>query len=185
MNKFKKISVLTVAVVLILGGHVFAKTGVVSNTSQGLVLRGSASKSGEPLSTVAEGTKVEILEEQDNWYKVNADGKEGYLFAEYVIVQEETENTNTEETPQSEETDDVNSVKTETKIHLMPVISSTTVGTIPAEAELSIEKTVGNWNYVTYNNIKGWVRTATVSTVAEPAETPIEEEIDAKLRHVD
>ena len=178
MNKFKKISVLTVAVVLILGGHVLAKTGKVYNTSEGLVLRGSASKSGEPLSTVAEGTKVEIIEEQDNWYKVNADGKEGYLFAEYVKVEEEEEvaqdNTNVEETTSQD------TIKAEAKIHLMPVISSTTVGTIPAEAELNIEKTVGNWNYVTYNNIKGWVRSTTVNTSIEPTETPTEEEPESE-----
>lgn len=174
MNKIEKISALTVAGILFLGSSVFAKTGIVNNTTEGLVLRGSASKSGEPLATVKEGAEVEIIEENGEWYKVNANGKEGYLFAEYVKVQEEQETL--EDTANDGETDSPDTIKTETKIHLLPVISSTTIGTIPAEGELSIEKTVGNWDYVTYENIKGWVRTSNVSAAEVKVPDQTEEE---------
>ena len=52
MNKFKKVSVIAMAGLTIFGTTVFASTGKVYNTSQGLVLRGEASKSGAALATV-------------------------------------------------------------------------------------------------------------------------------------
>ena len=156
MNKYKKISVSALVSIAILGTTVFASTGKVYNTSQGLVLRGSASKTGEPLATVAEGAKVEILEKNGDWYKVNANGKEGYLFAQYVKVEEETQEKDNKENKESKE--NTNVATDETKVHILPIITSSTIGVVPAEGEISVEKTVGNWNYISYENIKGWVR---------------------------
>ena len=120
MNKLKKVSVATIAGLAIFGTTVFASTGKVYNTSQGLVLRGEASKSGAPLATIPNDKEFEIIEELGEWYKVNVDGKEGYLFAEYVEVQ----NTSSAETPNPEEPIDdepvdsiePNITKTETKM---------------------------------------------------------------------
>ena len=179
MIKLKTITILTITLMLFIGGVVFATTGKVNNTSQGLVLRGSASKTGEPLATIYEGTEVEILGEENGWYKVKVDGKEGYLFAEYVKKQEEpekTEATEPEETTESDEAEDENSVKTETKIHLLPSISSTTIGTIPADGEITIVKTVGKWNYISYENIKGWIRANSENVKVEEEQEEAEEE---------
>ena len=159
MNKYKKLSVSAILSIAILGTTVFAATGKVYNTSQGLVLRGSASKSGAPLATVANGAEVEILENNGEWYKVNANGKEGYLFAEYVQVQEETVNN----TNNNEDTNN-SSNNEEKKIYVLPIITSTTIGIVPAEAEINIIKTVGNWEYITYQNINGWIRNAKVNS---------------------
>ena len=52
MNKMKKVSVATIVGLAIFGTTVFASTGKVYNTSQGLVLRGEASKTSAPLATV-------------------------------------------------------------------------------------------------------------------------------------
>ena len=147
MNKLEKISIITVAGLAVFGTTVFGTTGKVYNTSQGLVLRGSASKTGEPLATVANDAEVEILENQGEWYKVKAEGKEGYLFAEYVKVEEATENPEepatteepVEETTTTQTSQDSNKAKSEAKIYIMPVITSSTIGIIPAEAEIKVE----------------------------------------------
>lgn len=185
MNKMKKVSVATIVGLAIFGTTVFASTGKVYNTSQGLVLRGEASKTSAPLATVPNDKEFEILENLGEWYKVNVDGKEGYLFAEYVKVVEETP---AEEQPENNvpvENNDPNTTKTETKIYKLPLITSSNIGTIPANTELNIEKTLNNWAYVSYNNVTGWIRTYNYNadttetpepetTPAEPEETPVE-----------
>lgn len=163
MNKLKKVSVAAIAGLAIFGTTVFASTGKVYNTSQGLVLRGEASKSGAPLATIPNDKQVEILEDLGEWYKVSVDGKEGYLFAEYVKVEEEpVEENPTEEQPENNapvESTTPNTTKTETKIYMLPLITSSNIGTIPANTELNIQKTLNNWAYVSYNNVTGWIRT--------------------------
>lgn len=164
MKKISKIGISMVSCLAILGGTVFATTGKVNNTSKGLVLRGAASKSGAALATVAEGTEVEILEKAGEWYKVNANGQEGYLFAEYVAVTEET-------TPAPVDNASTNTVSGDKKIHILPLVTSSTIGTVPAGTELNVEKTVGKWNYITYQNVRGWVRAnAEANETTAPAE---------------
>lgn len=180
MNKMKKVSVATIVGLAIFGTTVFASTGKVYNTSQGLVLRGEASKTSAPLATVPNDKEFEILENLGEWYKVNVDGKEGYLFAEYVKVVEEAP---VEEQPENNnpvENNNPNATKTETKIYKLPLITSSNIGTIPANTELNIEKTLNNWAYVSYNNVTGWIRTynynADTTETQEPETTPAEPE---------
>lgn len=175
MNKFKKVSVATVLGFAILGTTVLATTGKVYNTSQGLVLRGEASKTGSPLATVPNDKEFEIIEDLGEWYKVKVDGTEGYLFAEYVKVEEEpVEEEPTIEQPENNEPETIkpNTTKTETKIYMLPLITSSNIGTIPANTELNIEKTLNNWAYVSYNNVNGWIRTYNYNTETVETEEP-------------
>ena len=173
MNRYKKLTVSTLVSFAIAGTTVLATTGKVYNTSQGLVLRGSASKSGEPLATVAEGAEVEILENNGEWYKVQTNGKEGYLFAEYVKVEEQVAPEDNVE-DNTENNENSNAVKSETPIHILPLITSTTIGTVPADGQVSVQKTVGKWNYISYDNVKGWIRNTTATIEANP-EDQVEE----------
>lgn len=180
MNKMKKVSVATIVGLAIFGTTVFASTGKVYNTSQGLVLRGEASKTGAPLATVPNDKEFDILEDLGEWYKVNVDGKEGYLFAEYVKVIEETPAVEPPKEEQPETSDPVqntnpNTTKTETRIYKLPLITSSNIGTIPANTGLKIEKTLNNWAYVSYNNVNGWIRTYNYN--AETVETPEPENV--------
>ena len=177
MNKLKKVSVLTLAGLAILGTTVFAgKTGKVYNTSKGLVLRAGASKTSAALATVPNDKEVSIIEfTNEEWYKVNVDGKEGYLFAEYVNLIEQTpsDEESTQVQPENNEPTQVvnsNTTKTETKIYSLPLITSSNIGTIPANTELNIQKTLNNWAYISYNNVNGWIRTYNYNsaTVEQP-----------------
>lgn len=186
MNKIKKVSVGTLLGLAIFGTTVFASTGKVYNTSQGLVLRGGASKTSAPLATVPNDKEFEIVEDLGEWYKVKVDGKEGYLFAQYVKVIEETpvEQPPVEPPENNEPNENPNTTKSEAKIYSLPLITSSKIGTIPENTELKIEKTLNNWAYVSYNNVSGWIRTYNYNFVEEnnnpevkpenPEETPAE-----------
>lgn len=173
MNKLKKVSVLAVAGLAIFGTTVFASTGKVYNTNQGLVLRGEASKTSEALATVPNDKEVEIVEMLGEWYKVKVDGTEGYLFAEYVKVQEDVLETPTEEQVEdndSTENLNLNTTKNETKIYMLPLITASNIGEIPENTEVNVIKTLNNWAYVSYNNVNGWIRTYNYNTTT--VETP-------------
>ena len=70
MNKLKRISLITLCSIILFATVTFAKTGTV-NAPSGLVLRKQASKTSDPITTVNDKAKVEILEESGEWYKVN------------------------------------------------------------------------------------------------------------------
>ena len=103
MNKFKKISIALCGGIFLFGTISLARTGTV-NAPNGLVLRETASKSGNPVTTVSDEEKVEIIEESGEWYKVKYGNYEGYMFAEYVNAEKAEEKPTEEKTPSVEET---------------------------------------------------------------------------------
>lgn len=166
MNKLKKISILAIAGIAALSTTVFAgKMGKVYNTSQGLVLRKEASKTSEAITTVPNDKEFAIIEiAQGDWYKVSVDGQEGYLFAEYVKLIDETPSEETTEEEQNENNEQLetiasNATKSETKIYMLPLITSSKIGIIPENTELEIVKNLNNWAYVSYEGVSGWIRT--------------------------
>ena len=169
MKNWKKFCVTTLGTLSILGTTVFATTGIV-NAPSGLVLRQEASTSATPLATVPDKTEVNIIEENEEWYKVTYNNQEGYLFKEYVnkTETEQPETPTTEEPVQEPETPTVEApvegvqnvqTKSQVKVYAIPVITSTVINEIPANVEISIKKQITNWSYVSAGDIEGWVRT--------------------------
>ena len=186
MKNWKKFCVTTLGTLSILGTTVFATTGIV-NAPSGLVLRQEASTSATPLATVPDKTEVNILEESEEWYKVTYNNQEGYLFKEYVNSNEsvEPETPATEESTQDPQTttetpvEGVQNVQTKSqvKVYAIPLITSTAINEIQANVEVTIEKQITNWSYISAGEIKGWVRTYGIQNpVQEPTqEQPIEQ----------
>lgn len=186
MKNLKKLCVTAIGTLGILGTTVFATTGIV-NAPSGLVLRQEASTSSAPLATVPDKTEVNILEESEEWYKVTYNNQEGYLFKEYVNSNEsvEPETPATEESTQDPQTttetpvEGVQNVQTKSqvKVYAIPLITSTAINEIQANVEVTIEKQITNWSYISAGEIKGWVRTYGIQNpVQEPTqEQPIEQ----------
>lgn len=175
MNKLKIISILILSTLILLGTTSFAKTGTV-NAPNGLVLRNEASKSAKPITTVYDNAKVEILEQSGEWYKVKYDNYEGYMFAEYIEVEEE-ENTVEEKpqeepqveepvsTPENENNDqEVSSypqtkvVKSNLNIYIIPSVTSNVIGSIEQSKTVTVNYVLNGWSNITYENIEGWIR---------------------------
>lgn len=177
MKNLKTISLATIGTLAIIGTSVFATTGVV-NAPSGLVLREEASKTSNPIMEVPDKTEVNIIEKSEEWYKVTYSNQEGYLFAEYVNVKEGelpegTPTAPSEETPTADAlTDNGTSAKSKLKVYAIPVITSTVINEIEPNVEITIEKQITNWSYVSVGEISGWVRTYgienTVQTSTEP-----------------
>lgn len=173
MNKFKKISVALCGGIFLFGTISLAKTGIV-NAPNGLVLRETASKSANPITTVSDEEKVEILEENGEWYKVKYGRYEGYMFAEYVTAEEtEEEKTEVEQTPSQEETkqeEEKLPEKEESKeqqnvvlnsnidIYVIPSVTSKIMMSVEKEKTITINYELNDWVNVTFEGKQGWVR---------------------------
>ena len=179
MEKIKKMPIIIIMIIVMLTTITFAVSGTV-NAPSGLVLREEPSKTSEPITTVPDDATVEVIEESGEWYKVTYNGQEGYLFAEYVEGVEEinTPSTETQENPDAENQNqgntDTNNMQTqnEIRIYMMPLITSTPVGTIAQGTSVTVIKEITNWSYVTDGTNEGWVRTYAINGgTTEPENT--------------
>lgn len=178
MNKLKKISITLCGGIFLFGTISLAKTGIV-NAPNGLVLRETASKSANPITTVSDEAKVEILEENGEWYKVKYGNYEGYMFAEYVNAEKEEEKAEVEQTPSQEETKQEEEKlpekeETETKeeiteqqnvvlnsnidIYVIPSVTSKIMMSVEKEKTITINYELNDWVNVTFEGKQGWVR---------------------------
>lgn len=62
---------------------------VQATAKDGLNVRKEPNTNCAVLGTLANGTKVELVEELDGWYKIIYEGKEGYISSKYSKVVEE------------------------------------------------------------------------------------------------
>lgn len=190
MNNLKRISSIALSGIILFGTISFAKTGTV-NAPNGLILRENASKSGTVIMTVSDNSKVEIKEKEGEWYKVKYNSHEGYLFAEYVEVQEEekkeentekpTEEQSEENKPAEENTNNEGkkypqkqNVKSNLKIYLIPSVTAKTIKNVEKGTEITINYELNNWVNVTCGNAQGWIRKYFINNEITPVETDTE-----------
>jgi SH3 domain protein len=67
-----------------------SKPGVVSLSDKSSYLNLRSNPSGEVLTTLSYGTKVEILASNGSWYKIKANGTVGYVLSAYINSAEAT-----------------------------------------------------------------------------------------------
>ena len=179
MEKIKKLPIIIIMIIVMLTTVTLAVSGTV-NAPSGLVLREEPSRTSNPITTVPDDATVEVIEESGEWYKVTYNGQEGYLFAEYVEGVEEinTPSTETQENPdaenQNQENTNTNNMQTqsEIKIYMMPLVTSTPIGTIAQGTSVTVIKEITNWSYVTDGTNEGWVRTYAINGgTTEPENT--------------
>ena len=203
MSKTKKIITVLILICLFGTAKCYGTTGNVNATS-GLVLRQTASKTGNPITTVGNNETVEILETLDEWYKVKYGNNEGYLYKQYVNVTEETPVEEPEEVLEDEQQDtqlevavtkEVKEVypKEATtlkggKIYIMPSITSTSVSTIETQKNITVTKGLNSWVYITTEDgITGWMRKSIIEEgeVIKQEETEEQEEQEEEATEVE
>ena len=200
MKNLKRISIVFLLILSMLTINSLATTGTV-NAPNGLILRKEASKSGEVIMTISDKSEVEIIEKSEEWYKVKYGNYEGYLFAEYVEAEEESEQQTaveepkeeqpTEETPTQEEPSQTEETQEQTKefpkqiqtssnlkVYILPSITSSIVSNIEVGKAITVNKELNDWANITFENKSGWVRKALIenAVVAEQPEEPKQEE---------
>ncbi|MBS6006299.1 MAG: SH3 domain-containing protein, partial [Clostridium baratii] len=72
--------------------------GKVINVTTNLRVRKGKSTNSEVVGYLREGQTFDVLAKEGSWYKINNNGKVGYVFEEYVQVIEENSNTRSAQT---------------------------------------------------------------------------------------
>ena len=186
VNKIKISLLISIFVVILLNIKAFAATGVITEIT--VNVREKASKDSKRIMYVTQDDKVEVLEKDGDWYKIEAKGKTGYILGTYVKVDDSkledntssNDNNETKVDEKSEEqvTDTENNKKTtdvetkkylksKTELKIIPSISSSVIHTTSKEMLIDIIEETGKWTYISVDNIFGWVRTDNILSKEE------------------
>ncbi len=105
MKKIIAIFLIMIILFALVSNVVFAKTGTINTTT--VRMRREANTSSDILQLIGEESEVEILGEENGWYKVEYNGITGYVSSDYVDVEgEEPDETNPADVPEEPETPD-------------------------------------------------------------------------------
>lgn len=173
LNKVKISLLISLFIIILFHIKVFAVEGIITEIT--VNVREKASTDSKKVMYVTQDDKVEVLKKVGDWYKIKAKNKTGYVFGEYIKVEDSklsvAEETNNEQTENQtikdeEENKDITTdapnkliVKSKTQIRIIPNISSSVIYTASKDTEIKIIAQTNNWTYVSIENILGWIRT--------------------------
>ena len=185
MKKSIVISLLTVATLFCTALCSFASTGIV--TTDTLRLREGPSTETKILALLSIDEKVEILGEENGWYKVKSGDYVGYVAAQYINIltdtninaeqelnkdnntnEENNENANQEANNENNENNEntqltqVTVLAAEQKIYITPVINSLVIKELDEEKQVEVVNEVNGWSYIKLGTTAGWVRTENI-----------------------
>jgi len=214
MKSIKKISIMAIGTALMLGGTVFASTGTVTtnglrmrkeaSTESDIVTSLNNGAQVEIIEKVGDWYKVKYYDEYEGYLfgeYVKVEGEETTETEEPAIEENEPEQkpeeeTTEEEPVQSEETTEEPEIpetvaypmetttKTNARIYMLPLITSTNIDEIKKDVEVTVEKELNDWVYISSETVSGWVRKyninilegETVETKPDEPETKPEEQ---------
>ena len=163
-RKITCILVMVLMLIMLYTMPALATTGTVNTET--LNLRKEASTNSEVLTLLNEGTKVEIVLEEEGWYKVTYKDYTGYVSKDYIKISETASSTSSnttattlQENPeeQTTSTTENNIVKKDISVRLIPSITSNVIENIQAETPVDIIAKTNNWAFIGYRNITGWI----------------------------
>lgn len=150
----KIITSIIIVLVAFLSVSVYAaSTGYVNTNS--LNLRSGAGTNFNSIAKLNNGDKVTILAEEGDWYKVEANGKEGYVSKKYVT--KNSDETSTEDS--SEGTSNKTKLTNNSTLYVLPLLNSTKLDELKSGDEVILVSVNGMWAYVYAGNNSGWLFT--------------------------
>ena len=146
-----------------------SETGI---TTANVNFRTGASTSASRITTIAKGTKVEVIDKSiSGWYKVNYNGKTGYLSSQYVSINGSVTNPPATSSETGVTTANVN-------FRTGASTSASRITTIPKGTKVEvIDKSISGWYKVNYNGKTGYLSSQYVSingSVTNPPATSSE-----------
>jgi cell wall-associated NlpC family hydrolase len=198
MNKLKKVAITLAVATFIISSYknTLASTGTITATT--VRIRSSASTESEILDRGNNGEQVEVIEQNGDWYKVNFKGKEGYIYKDYVKVEENstssseennTENNSTAENNNTENTSDATNntekamelsdvINNTTDTYILPNYTSTKLSKIEQGTKINIITSMANWAKVELNEQYFWIPKNVL--MVEVTQSEIEEQKEEK-----
>ena len=170
MNQKKKLTLLLLTGISTLALCTFpsyAANGTITGIT--VRLREEPSTSAKILDNLDQDNKVEVIEKENDWYKISYKGKTGYVYGEYINVKDEeikeSSNTGAEENRQEEteeekldiELDKEYKIQENTKLYNLPLFSSGIGMDVKKVQSVKTLQILNNWVYVAGEDISGWI----------------------------
>lgn len=150
----KIITSIIIVLVAFLSVSVYAASSGTVNTNS-LNLRSGAGTNFNSIAKLNNGDKVTILAEEGDWYKVEANGKEGYVSKKYIT--KNSDETSTEDS--SEGTSNKTKLTNNSTLYVLPLLNSTKLDELKSGDEVILVSVNGMWAYVYAGNNSGWLFT--------------------------
>ena len=146
--------------------------GVVINISSNLRVRIGASTSSATIGYLLNGQAVSIKGEVSGWYKIDFNGREGYVSKEYI--QKGSSHTPTISNTSASGLGKVINISSSLNIRSGAGIGYSIVGALYNGATVNIIEKVGDWYHINHNEVNGYVSAQYLQEVNanEPEQTP-------------
>ena len=148
------------------------KKGQVINVSTNLRIRKSPNTSGDVIGYLTNGEIFNIDGKEGSWYKINANGKVGYIHGDYVKEVNGNSNSNSNsnnsgsnsnlDTSLAGKKGTVVNVSTSLRVRQSPstgssVVGSLVVGSLRGGQTFEIKGKSGSWYYINANGLTGYI----------------------------
>ena len=141
------------------------KKGQVINVSTNLRIRKSPNTSSDVIGYLTNGEIFNIDGKEGSWYKINANGKVGYIHGDYVKEVSGNSNSNSNNSGSNSNLDTslagkkgtVVNVSTSLRVRQSPSTSSSVVGSLRGGQTFEIKGKSGSWYYINANGLTGYI----------------------------
>ena len=141
------------------------KKGQVINVSTNLRIRKSPNTSSDVIGYLTNGEVFNIDGKEGSWYKINANGKVGYIHGDYVKEVSGNSNSSSNNSGSNSNLDTslagkkgtVVNVSTSLRVRQSPSTSSSVVGSLRGGQTFEIKGKSGSWYYINSNGLTGYI----------------------------
>ena len=141
------------------------KKGQVITVSTNLRIRKSPSTSSDVIGYLTNGEIFNIDGKEGSWYKINANGKVGYIHGDYVKEVSGNSNSSSNNSGSNSNLDTslagkkgtVVNVSTSLRVRQSPSTSSSVVGSLRGGQTFEIKGKSGSWYYINANGLTGYI----------------------------
>lgn len=141
------------------------KKGQVINVSTNLRIRKSPSTSSDVVGYLTNGEVFNIDGKEGSWYKINANGKVGYIHGDYVKEVSGNSNSSSNNSGSNSNLDTslagkkgtVVNVSTSLRVRQSPSTNSSVVGSLRGGQTFEIKGKSGSWYYINANGTTGYI----------------------------
>ncbi len=141
------------------------KKGQVINVSTNLRIRKSPNTSSDVIGYLTNGEIFNIDGKEGSWYKINANGKVGYIHGDYVKEVSGNSNSSSNNSGSNSNLDTslagkkgtVVNVSTSLRVRQSPSTSSSVVGSLRGGQTFEIKGKSGSWYYINSNVLTGYI----------------------------
>lgn len=106
-------------------------------TLANLNLRSSKSTSGDIITVIPQGSKVEILDGAEDWYEVIYNNQRGYVYNQYLSK--------------------TKYIWTDVFLRSFPTSESNSVALVPDKSIVQVLSSNGDWDHVIFNDKEGYI----------------------------